>query len=242
MSVPKQLDRGLSGIIDRLQEWQSALGKLYGQPTSGMLTEFKRDGQPVILFRNPKTGGKSLRMLLGVKRLSHTPPAQRLSERNWQRCYSVVAVRDPFERFLSGYFNHVRGAGENALTRMYGWDFKKITPLDYLEVLDRHPKFGGPQVQWTDFPCAAKPRADLVLRFEDIARWCEQLCAADIDVSARTLPHHHRSARGQGDILTMLGMSDTEYLQLETEVRQYFKADAVAFGYPQQPVTPDRST
>ncbi len=135
MAVPERLDRGLMAIVDRLQEWQSALGRLYGRPTSGMLTDFQLEGRPVIFLHNPKTGGKSLRLMLGVKRLSHTPPVERLSARNWERCFSVVAVRDPFERFLSGYFNHVRQPKENALTRVYAGSSSRYRPSIILRCL-----------------------------------------------------------------------------------------------------------
>lgn len=87
-----------------------------------------------------------------------------------------------------------------------------------------------------------KPQADLILRFEEIARWGERLCGAGIDVTGRSMAHHHKSARGESEMLETLKMTGAEYLRLETEVRAYFRADAETFGYPSVPVRRDPPT
>lgn len=223
--------RGPFDILTRVHGLQSRLAQVYGKPSRGMQTSLVLMGKPVVFLHNPKTGGRSLRELLGAKHLSHSFPSQRMSERAWLATFSVVAVRDPFERFLSGYFDHVRKPQENALSRMYGPEFKKITPWQYLDILIANPKFGGPQCNWTDYPCADKPRADMVLRFEEIEKWQNQIVAAGLDVGARELPHRNQRNQSQSDPMMSLSMDKEQYQSLEAKVRFAFRKDALAFGY-----------
>lgn len=231
MSIPKWRGAGPFGLATRVHNAKEDLGWLWPGPTSGMRTDYTCHGRPVIFLHNPKTGGNSLGKLLGVKRLSHTFASKRLNEKQWLSCFSVVAVRDPFERFLSGYYSHIMRPDKNGLVKIYGWNIKKITPRDYLDVLARNPKFGGRQTLWTDFPSGKKPRADLVLKLEEVATWHAQLIAAGVDVSGRTLDHANKSARANSDHLSRLDMTATEFAELERDVRAYFAVDYIAFGY-----------
>jgi Sulfotransferase family len=217
---------------DGLHALQDSIARAYGRPGRGMLTDLRQDGRPVIYLHNPKTGGTSLGTFLGVARRSHAFPVDRLSPRHWLGSFAIVAVRDPFDRFLSGYFDHVRKPQTNALTRMYGPRIKAIDPFDYLDVLLANPKFGGSQLNWTDYPLSAKPRADLVLRYEDIAIWPERLAAAGLDLGARVLPYRNRGPRPETDILQALGLTQDDFARLEQVVRHAFRADALALGYP----------
>lgn len=45
------------------------------------------------------------------------------------------------------------------------------------------------------------------------------------------MPHFHRSARGLGQHLEALKISESEFADLERDVRHYFREDALAFGY-----------
>lgn len=233
MTGLKRLPRGPWRIAkDGLHALQDALARAHGRPGPGMLTDLHHDGRLVIYLHNPKTGGTSLGKFLGVRRRSHAFPVHRISPRHWMRSFVIVAVRDPFDRFLSGYFDHVRKPGTNALTRMYGPAFKTIGPFDYLDVLLANPKFGGSQLNWTDYPLSDKPRADLVLRYEEIAAWPERLAAAGLDLDGRVLPHRNRGLRSDADPKEALGLSDDAFARLEVAVREAFRADALALGYP----------
>lgn len=217
---------------DRFRETKSRLARWIGQPTSGMRTDLTCHGRPVLFFHNPKTGGNSLARLLHVKRLSHAYPSERLSERVWLRAMSVAVVRDPFARFLSGYRAHVLRPDSNGLVKIYGWEFKAISPFDYLGALAAYPRYGGPQTLWTDYPCAAKPRVDLVLRSEQSDQWPAQLAAAGIDVSGRALPHLNRTEGAESDRAEAIGLSAAEFTRLRYAAETHFADDYATFGYP----------
>ncbi len=223
--------KGPLGLIDRIHALQSILAKAYGRPTDAMRTDLVRDGQTVIFLHNPKTAGKSLRKFLNVRRHSHSFASDRLSERNWLATYSIVAVRHPFERFLSGYYDHVMKSQDNGLVGLFGPEVKTASPFDYLDLLKAAPKFGGPQVQWSDYPSSRKPRADLVLRFEEICQWKAHLVQAGLDVGARDVPHLNRSARCESNHLHALKVSPPEFARLQDAVRDHFAQDYTAFGY-----------
>ncbi len=231
MSIPDRIGYGPFGLRTKIHDWQSRTTLFRGAPSAGMRTDFTVNTQPVIFLHSPKTAGISLARMLGVKRLSHTCAKYRLNERHWLNSFSVTIVRHPFERFLSGYYDHILKSNRNGLVKMYGWDIKKISAREYLDVLAENPKYGGSQLNWTNYPSLNKPQADLVLRFEDIANWKATLSNAGIDVGDRPLEHRNKSARGSSDHLERLALSPNAFKQLETDVRDFFAADYQAFEY-----------
>ena len=231
MTIPNRKIRGPFGLKTKMRSIQGRLAKAHGKPTAGMRTDFKRAGKNVIFLHNPKTGGSSLEKLLGVKRLSHSLASDRLSEPQWLRSYSVAAVRNPFERFLSGYYSHILRPEVNGFSKEYGMEIKNISPFDYLELLADNPQYGGHQTRWTDYPSVEKPSADLILRFEEIADWGRQLTNAGIDIGQRKLRHLNPSQRQGSDHLKVLKLSENEFARLETTVKNYFETDCQRFGY-----------
>lgn len=230
--APQRLHRTPWRVLkDGVHSLQDQLARAYGRPGNGMLTDLFVDERPVIFIHNPKAGGTSLGKFLGVKRRSHVFPRDRLEERVWKRTFSVVVVREPFERFLSCYYGNVFRPGETGLTKRYGAIIKNLDPFAFLDVILENPKFGGSQLNWTDYPSIDKPRADLVLRFEDVAQWGVQLSGAGLAVEGRTLGHENRSDRAQSDHLSRLKMTTGELDRLRKVVGDAFQADYTAFGY-----------
>lgn len=223
--------KGPFGLIDRVHDLQSELARLVGRPSAGMRTDVTVAGRQVLFIHNPKTGGKSLREVLGVRSLSHAFPSDRLSERNWLAHYTVTAVRHPFDRFLSGYFDHVLKPNENALVRRYGRAFKTISAFQYLDILLEHPKFGGSQLNWAQYPSRVKPNADLILRYEEIANWPAQLVAAGIEIGDRRMQHRNASRRAGADLREALRLTEPQIDMLRARVRAAFAADYNALNY-----------
>jgi len=211
---------------------RDGLARAYGRPSGGMTTDLIKDGRKVIFIHNPKTAGTSLGTYLGVRRRTHTLPVDRINRSHWLSTYSIVSVRDPFERFLSGYFDHVCKPKDNALTRIYGHKFKSLSPLEYLQILLSNPGFGGPQLRWASYPSTQKPCADLVLRFEQIGLWEQQIASQGIIITGRALPHRNVGPLSGVNLSEALKMDSNEVKELESIVRRQFRDDALAFGYP----------
>jgi Sulfotransferase family len=228
VSVPAKRPETIRKRVHRIQ---GRLARLWGRPSSGMRTDLMQGALPVIFLHNPKTGGNSMAKLLHVERLSHSLARDRLNEASWLGTFSVVVVRHPFQRFLSGYYSHILRPESNGLVKIYGWDIKKISPFDYLEVLEQNPLYGGPQTLWTDYPSNSKPRADLVLKLEEAGEWKARLVSAGVDVADRELPHLNPTGSTQSDHLNRLGLDAGKFAQLEARVRQNFDGDYRAFGY-----------
>lgn len=195
-----------------------------------MLTDLTREGLPVIFLHNPKCGGTSLGKFFNVKRLSHALARDTLTEKRWLNSYSVVAVRDPFERFLSSYYGNVKRPNMNSLVKKYGPIIKDLTPFEFLELLKSVPNT-GPQTNWTHYPSTKKPHADLILKFEDIAQWQTTLNEHGLQVQGRELAHHNKSDRADANHLERLALSQADFDALREAVRKNYARDYREFGY-----------
>lgn len=233
----ERLPNGPFDIIGRGHRLQAAAAKLVGRPTSAMRTRYEVDGKPVIFLHTPQTGGTSLGKALGVKRRRHATPEERLSERWWLATYSVVAVREPYQRFRSSYWSTVDpDKPVNGLVKKYGPVIKSLTPFEFLELLAEEPSFGGSQLRFTSFPSAKKPMADLILRFEEIKDWSRQLFEAGVVPEDFTIPHFNaKKKRPKGDA-EVLGIDGDALDDLKRKVVAFFAEDYEVLGYT-PPVT-----
>ena len=231
MRYPKPLPQSpWRRLKDAAHGAQAAIGNAYGRPRGGMLTDTMCRGQRVIFIHNPKCGGTSLGKFFGVKRLSHSQPRLTLNERSWLSHFSVVVVRDPFERFLSSYYGNVLRGNQNSLTKRFGPIIHDLTPFEFLELLNRVQNT-GPQTNWTHFPSTKKPTADLILKFEEIGSWTQQMEACGLDIGERTLLHHNKSEREGADHLERLKLSAAEFETLRRDVKHKYAQDYEAFEY-----------
>ena len=217
--------------LERLHGVQKGAGRFFKRPTSGMRTELTANGKPVIFIHNPRAGGRSLEAFFNVERLSHAFPVDRLNEKHWLENFVVTSVRHPLERFFSGYFSFVMTPVKNSLVKLYGWGIKELDALEYLDLIKKHPSHIGPQVQWSDFPSVTKPRADLVLRFENIAKWSEDIAAAGVDIQGRTIPHIGKSGNKKEVEPADVRLDARGFTILKDRVFDHLRADFEAFGY-----------
>jgi hypothetical protein len=221
--------------FEAIHTQQRGLRRFTSTVGAGMRTDLTCGGKPVIFVHNPRAGGRSLGDYLGVgRKKSHAYPREKLAERTWLDCFVVCPVRHPLDRFFSGYFGNVKTEKENALVRKYGWGVKELSPIEYLALIQRETRHTGPQLQWTDYPSAIKPRADLVLRLEDVDSWEDRIRDAGIDAHGRTLPHHGKTRNRTGHQADLLGLAPGEMDELRAAIEDYFAGDYEAFGYARQ--------
>lgn len=237
MDTLKIKRKGMSGTFDKFMEWRSNTTLFLGKPSSGMKTAFKVEGKPMIFLHNPKCAGTSVGKYLGVKRRSHTYASKRLSLKWWLSTYSIVIVREPTERFFSSYYDQMKGDHETFLIRKYGRKVLNISPIEYLGILKENPKLCGPQTLWTDYPSSVKPRADLVVKFEDLAQLPSLLDALGVKGLPNKLPIKNvgakRSQVSAIDHAKILNLQQKDYENLLERIQIYYADDYREFGYPQ---------
>lgn len=196
-------------------------------------TELRVDGRPVVVIHNPKAAGSTLKAMLGVRGTTHTMPRLAYSRRMWRGTFSVVAVRHPFDRFVSGYTFMVRD-GRGIMRRHPRDEVAAMTPLDFLDFIRDYPEKLGPQVNWACHPDPDKPMADLVLRVEESGDWHRRLAAAGIP--ARPLPERRNTSRAEGeDYARSLCLDSAALDRLEALVFAEYGVDYATFGYERRP-------
>lgn len=194
-------------------------------------TPYTVAGRKVLFFHAPKSAGTSLRALLGGRGGTHAMPRHVLTRRAWRKYFVVSAVREPFERFVSGYSYYVRGDYTGVMYRLHGDALKSLDPFEFLEFVGQYPEKLGAQVLWATYPDAEKPRADLVLRVEESAAWPDQLRRAGVAVPHLDAPRRNASRNGDEELRDVLGLDDAGILRLREKVTERYAEDYEAFGY-----------
>lgn len=207
------------------------MGGFVKGPTSGMRTTFVINEKPVIFIHNPRTGGRSLERLLNVQRLSHSFPSEKLTKKQWLSHYVISTVRHPFDRYISWYIGMVKRQEKNSLVKKHGEGVFDLSPFEFWDLVQPIKEFSSLQQNWTNFPSSEKPKADLVLRFEEISNWTTILIDAGLKLSGENLPHIGESVPGKISNLETLNLSAPEINDLRTKLEEHFANDYTYFDY-----------
>lgn len=210
------LHRPLSNIVNRRAEVRSM--------TSTLSTH---DGRAVLFIHNPKCAGSSLRRLLQTTPNHATPRS--VPEGKWRDAFSIVAVRDPVDRFISGYRMVTQSSYDGAHLRELGARGRDATPLEFLQATKA--SLMRPQSAFVLHPSAAKPRPDIILRFEEIGTWLAQLQEHLALPAMSELPYENAAAR---DPVRLEGLcrGEGEVARLRQALRSVYAEDCDLLGYP----------
>ncbi|SMX22480.1 sulfotransferase family 2 domain-containing protein [Boseongicola aestuarii] len=201
------------------------------------LTPHRVDGRQVVVIHNPKAAGSSLKIMLSADTsigTTHTGPSQAYSRRMWHSTFSVVAVRHPFDRFVSRYVFMILKQRGGVLKREWGDRIQGMDLFTFLEFIGQYPGKLGPQKIWTHFPSVSKPVADLILKVEESDNWEAQIRAAGINPHPVEERKNVTRAADQS-FGQVLSLTDAELAHLEEEVFAVYQADYEAYGYDRLP-------
>lgn len=127
----------------------------------------------LIFIHNPKTGGTSLRCLLTgfAEPISHAFPS-RVPVDKWNSYYSIVFVRNPFDRLVSSYEYHrdleYRGAWYKRFPFIHDLSIE-----DYFELAQENG-IAPPSYRYTTHDKSTK-RANFIGRFETLVTDAESI-------------------------------------------------------------------
>ena len=195
-------------------------------------TNYTTRGKRVILIHNPKAAGTSLKNLLSdINHTSHSMPSNVCSEKNWINSFSICAIRDPFERFISGYIFMTKSKFQGVLYRKYGEKLFDLNPFTFLEFIKQYPEKLGPQVNWVSHYSKVKPRCDLILRTEESHKWIKQLKSHGIETLSSQLYNLNSTSNNVKKSKLASSLTKKEITMLRHRVWDYYKTDYELFGY-----------
>lgn len=211
------------------------LYRITGHVPHALVSPYRAHGRPVYFVHNPKCAGSTIKAVLGcrARHTTHAWPRRVIRRATWEAGFFIVGIRDPFDRFLSSYFFHVKGRYRGKLLKRYGDALRALSPEGYLDFIGQFPENLGPQVMWTDMPGTAKPACDLILRHEDSQNWGERLRAAGVELPSYDIPSRNEGTRPAPEALAAtLGLSDEGVARLRRRVEEVYAIDYERFGYP----------
>lgn len=211
----------------RLELLGMNLPRVFGFVPPQLNLENLKNEKRAYLMHNPKAAGSSLREAIGdsTGRTLHIWAKGAFRKKEWDSSFIVCAVREPLERFLSGYRYHVLSEYRGYLYKLHGEAFKTATIEEYFACIQQYPDYLGPQSPWYSYPSTAKPICDLLLKVEDSKNWMTRLNDVGISVRCGVMPAKNQSKKGAGapTISTMLLQQLVDYYAEDYEKLNYSK-------------------
>lgn len=182
-----------------------------------------RDDRRAFMMHNPKAAGTSLKQAFRMPKgkTLHIWAQGAFRRTAWEQSLIVCAVREPVQRFLSGYHYHVVGDYKGYLYKIHGEALKTASLEDYFHCIKQYPDYLGPQALWYSYPSVTKPICDVLLRVEQSHLWGSLL--ENHGFSEVSVPRANVSTNSTGEI------SITK--QLLQQIVAYYAEDYDKLGY-----------
>ncbi len=177
----------------------------------------------LVFIHNPKVAGTSLKRVFGVGS-NHNYPSLLVSKHIWETYTTIVAVRHPIDRFISGFKYHTHESYTGELYRMFP-TIHSMDPHWYFEMVKKD-HYIVPQVCYTVHYFSNKP-VDFIIRYESLEDDVRYVCES-VGIPFNGLPHHNASK-------SKLNVEDLD-LSLIRKLNSFYKKDFEAFGYKPIPV------
>jgi hypothetical protein len=168
----------------------------------------------IIFVHNPKVAGTSFKKALGlsVDDADHRMPAELVYKKTWESYFSIVYIRNPFDRLVSSFNYHT----SDRYPDLKEWSFER-----YFEEMKRKPYAIRPQVEYIKHIKSIKP-VDFIGRFESLHEDTERVFN-DLDISIslpklNVTPHKHYQEYFQKD-------------DFQKKVISFYSQDMKEFGY-----------
>lgn len=179
----------------------------------------------IIFVHNPKVGGTSLRQILSLPKngvYNHYTPTFLASKDLWENYFSIVAVRNPLDRFISSYFEIVNKNYTGYFRRKYPrvYDF---SPKQFFETFKNEVFMAMPQYRYITHFLSTKP-IDFVIRLENLNEDVKKLSKiTGLKLKHKRLPHLNSRVYDKNIIL--------KDKKLVKDIKEYFSMDYQIFGY-----------
>jgi hypothetical protein len=173
----------------------------------------------IIFLHNPKAAGNSIAAALGITGSTlHHVPSLLCDAETWETYFSILFVRNPYDRLVSSYAYHTSEDYQGIYASRHP-DLKKMSFFDYFQLM-KHEMTLRPQSFYLSHMKSAKI-VDFVGRFEDLATDIELLgVLINRDLKLMHLNKTpHKNYQEYYDTKTM------------SAVFEYYRQDFQIFGY-----------
>jgi hypothetical protein len=180
----------------------------------------------LIFIHNPKVAGTTLKAALKLPKngvYHHYTPTFLVSKELWEKYFTIVAVREPVDRFISSYFEIVTKAYTGYFRKAYP-EIYKLTPREYFELFKNEPFITTPQYRYATHFLSTKP-IDFIIRFEHLNKDLKKLSKIT-GYKINNIPHLNkgRYSPKEKDII----LKDKKLIK---DIKEYYRSDYTIFGY-----------